>query len=391
MNNINDIYKKVNNDYEDLSVRSPAQSVWDTHRHDSTLVSNLYLNSEFNNYHRRMEDCSSRLDFEQVPDPETGEVNIKLKNTFFCRVRHCPVCQWRKSLFWKSRFYKALPTIMEQHKSGRWLFLTLTVKNCKIDELNKTIGIMNNAFRKMCKRKHFLKYNLGFVKTIEVTRNDKDNTAHPHFHVLLLQKSTYFKNKESYMTQYEWAELWRDCLNINDYFPVVDIRAVKKTKSSEELVDAVAETLKYAVKPADMIADRGWFLEMTNQLFKSRLLSTGGVLKNSFKEDVNEEEMLLLEDEQDNNDSLGLITFNWYKTLFKYRRKLNNDITPQDSNYHLKHKQKTINAIKQRIQKSRQERQERAEAEAEAAKVEVDVPTITEDHILWKVISITPH
>lgn len=329
MNNINDIYKKVNNDdYEDLSTRSKQHSIWDTHRRDSTLVSNLYVGSEFSNYHCRMEDCSSRLDFEQVPDPETGEVNIKLKNTFFCRVRHCPVCQWRKSLFWKARFYKALPQILEQHKSGRWLFLTLTVKNCEIEDLNKTISMMNNAFRKMCKRKHFLKYNLGFVKTIEVTRNDKDNTAHPHFHILLLQKSTYFKNRESYLTQYAWAELWRDCLNINDYLPVVDIRAVRKTKSTEDLVDAVAETLKYAVKPADMIADRDWFLEMTNQLFKSRLLSTGGALKNSFKEDVNEEEMLLLDDEQDNNNNkMGLITFNWYKTLFKYRRKLNNDIT----------------------------------------------------------------
>ncbi|OCG15224.1 hypothetical protein A9G24_05540 [Gilliamella sp. App6-5] len=328
----------------------------------------------------------------QIADPKTGEVNIKLKKTFFCRVRHCPVCQWRKSLFWKARFYKALPSIMEQYKSGRWLFLTLTVKNCNVEQLNETIGKMNNAFRKMCKRKHFLKYNLGFVKTIEVTRNTKDNTAHPHFHTLLLQKSTYFKSKKSYMTQYEWAELWRDCLGINDYLPIVDIRAVKKTKSSEDLVDAVAETLKYAVKPSDMIADRDWFLEMTNQLFKSRLLSTGGVLKNSFKEDVSEEEMLLEDEQEDQEgDNLNLITFNWYKSLFKYRRKLNDDVeNKDDSKAYLKHKHKTINAIKQRIQNKQDEREERDKIIKHIAEIEalvkakmkeeidkIDVPTVT--------------
>lgn len=399
MNKYNDISKKVNisDSYEDLASRSKSDSVWDTHRHNSSLVSNLYNNSDFDNYHRRMEDCSSRLDFEQLVNGD-GEVSIKLKKTFFCRVRHCPVCQWRRSLFWKARFYKALPEILKHYKSGRWLFLTLTVKNCKINELNNTIAEMNKAFKKLIKRKHFLTYNLGFVKTIEVTRNAKDNTAHPHFHILLLQKSTYFKSKNSYMTQYEWAELWRDCLNINDYLPVVDIRAVKKTKSSEDLVDAVSETLKYAVKPSDMIADKGWFLEMTNQLFKSRLLSTGGVLKNSFKEEVTTDEMLLLDEEQEqqNEDGLGLITFNWYQTLQKYRRKLNENSKNTDDKAHLKHKQKTIKAIKERIEKSQKQREEREQKQQqrldEVKKIkqnivdQIEVVEVKTGDELWQVL-----
>ncbi|WP_249926405.1 protein rep, partial [Escherichia coli] len=64
------------------------------------------------------------------------------------------------------------------------------------------------------------------------------------------------------------VELWRDCLRVN-YEPNIDIRAVK-TKTgevvanvAEQLQSAVAETLKYSVKPEDMANDPEWFLELT--------------------------------------------------------------------------------------------------------------------------------
>lgn len=59
---------------------------------------------------------------------------------------------------------------------------------------------MNKAFKKLIKRKHFLKNNLGFVKTTEITRS-KDGKAHPHFHILLMMKSTYFKGTEYMKTE----------------------------------------------------------------------------------------------------------------------------------------------------------------------------------------------
>ncbi|MDI5829362.1 protein rep, partial [Salmonella enterica subsp. enterica serovar Kentucky] len=40
-----------------------------------------------------------------------------------------------------------------------------------------------------------------------------------------------------------------------------------------------AETLKYSTKPADMVADPEWFLELTRQTHKRRFVATGGALK----------------------------------------------------------------------------------------------------------------
>ncbi|MDS0008093.1 protein rep, partial [Enterobacter hormaechei] len=69
-----------------------------------------------------------------------------------------------------------------------------------------------------------------------------------------------------------WVEIWRECLRVN-YDTNVDVRAVKprKPKDGESLAyatadlvrGAVAETLKYSPKPADMVADPVWFLELT--------------------------------------------------------------------------------------------------------------------------------
>ncbi|WP_253297333.1 protein rep, partial [Vibrio cholerae] len=55
---------------------------------------------------------------------ETGETRLRLRSAQFCRVRHCPVCQWRRSLTWQARIYHSLPKIVVDYPSSRWLFLT---------------------------------------------------------------------------------------------------------------------------------------------------------------------------------------------------------------------------------------------------------------------------
>ena len=54
-----------------------------------------------------------------------------------------------------------------------------------------------------------------------------------------------------------------------------------------------------------------------------RFVSTGGVMKDLFKEETTEEDLLLLSDDEKNTDEdLGNIYFNWYKKDEKYKRKL---------------------------------------------------------------------
>ncbi|SSH67811.1 Replication protein [Klebsiella pneumoniae] len=65
---------------------------------------------------------------------------------------------------------------------------------------------------------------------------------------------------------------------------------------AEQLQSAVAETLKYSVKPEDMANDPEWFLELTRQLHKRRFISTGGALKNVLQLDRETNEDLVIAD-----------------------------------------------------------------------------------------------
>ncbi|MGJ8863292.1 protein rep, partial [Salmonella enterica subsp. enterica serovar Kentucky] len=120
-------------------------------------------------------------------------------------------------------------------------------------------------------RKEFLPFQ-GWIRTTEVTRSS-DGSAHPHFHTLMMAPPGML-NVKSYVRHERWVELWRECLRV-DYEPIVDVCAVKPRMpldgeslacASAELVGgAVAETLKYSTKPADLGADPEWLLELTRQ------------------------------------------------------------------------------------------------------------------------------
>ena len=126
-------------DTPNLSDLSQRDKPWDKHRFNADKVSAYYADSEFRNYGDRIHYCSEYLDFRLVPDSDDGTMKLKLDNARFCRVRHCPVCQWRRSLMWKAKAYKILPKIVSQYPNHRWLFVTLTVRNCPITDLRSTL------------------------------------------------------------------------------------------------------------------------------------------------------------------------------------------------------------------------------------------------------------
>lgn len=307
-----------------LSDVSDKDSLWDSQRAKTATVGDIYsYNAEFERYYERMSDCSTWLSF------GFNENGMKLKNANFCRIRHCPVCQWRKSLFWKHNMYVAYDEIKEKYPTHRWVFLTLTVKNCEIGDLRETLQNMNKAWDRLAKRKVFKSVVDGWIRTTEITKGVND-TAHPHFHIMLLVKPSYFA--KNYIKQQEWTDLWRDVLRV-DYQPVVDIRAIKNKSRKKDfdpdvaVKNAIAETLKYAVKPSDLVGDGSkkaneWFFELTRQTFKLRFISSGGALKNAFKsEDSMTDDDLV--NTSDNEDDIGetderRLAFTFRKDKSKY-------------------------------------------------------------------------
>jgi plasmid rolling circle replication initiator protein Rep len=308
---------------EYLSDASPRHKPWDVHRAEADEVQQAYAGgtSQHQRYADRVEACSQVLEFARDP-PGAGQRKYTLKHAWFCRVRHCPVCQWRRSLMWQAKVYRALPQLLRDYPDTRFLFMTLTIRNCPVGDLRKTLTLMARAWQRLVQRRTWPAR--GWVRAVELTRSQKDRSAHPHYHCLLMVPPAYFQG--DYLKQYEWAELWRQCLRIN-YKPVVDIRTVKLdlvqssqrvNKPPARMWEAVAEILKYAVKPSDMIRDHDWFLQLADQLHKTRAVAIGGILKHYIKE--REREKLTEEPGEEPDISGEQLFFGWKREVRKYRR-----------------------------------------------------------------------
>ena len=64
---------------------------------------------------------------------------------------------------WQARFYQFLPKLVTEHPKARWLFLTLTVRNCPVTELGDTLTAMNAAWQRLKDRKEFRPYLAGYA------------------------------------------------------------------------------------------------------------------------------------------------------------------------------------------------------------------------------------
>lgn len=293
-----------------LSDLSEKDKPWDKHRSNADIVANYYAGSEFESHNQAISFCSQLLEFGLVPDPIEGAYKLKLRSSRFCRKRHCPVCQWRRSLRWKAKAHQMIPLVVRDYPKYRWLFVTLTLKNCPITELRKTLTWINESFKRLTKLKAYPA--IGWIKSAEVTRG-RDGSAHPHLHILMMVKPSYFKH--NYLSQAKWVELWQQCLRV-DYKPVLDVQAIKKDLAPYFIVP---EILKYQCKESDLTADREWFLELTRQLKNTRAIAVGGVLRDYMKDLEQEPEDLIGEDNESDQVDEGLLYFGWKRREKRYR------------------------------------------------------------------------
>ena len=309
------------NEGEYLRDVSPRHKPWDQHRGEADDVVEVFAGSLYERhlrYAERIAGCAQYLVF--VRDPITGK--LTLKNVWFCRVRSCPVCQWRRSVMWQARVYHALPRLIADYPDTRFLFLTLTLRNCAIGDLRSTLIHMAQSWQRLSQLQVFPA--MGWVRSVEVTRS-QDRSAHPHYHCLLMVPPTYFKG--DYMKQKEWAELWRQSLRV-DYKPVVHIKVVnpehrlvsgKVVPAMWNIWGAVVEILKYAVKPSDMVRDPWWFLQLVDQIHKTRAVAVGGILKQYIRE--HEKEDLTIEPgEEQIVKEMERLFFQWKQIVRKYKK-----------------------------------------------------------------------
>lgn len=322
-----------------LSALSPKDSRWDDKRSQADRFKALYQGTEYNCYAVRIADCSCRLLFAfQVDD--TGLCKLKLQAAKFCRVRLCPVCQDRRSMMWRGKAFKILPKVLEDYPKARFIFLTLTVRNCPLVELRSTLEWMHKSWHKLVKRKEFSVVE-GWIRSVEVTRGS-DDTAHPHYHCLLMVRPSYFST--GYVSQERWSTIWRECLGV-EYKPIVDVRTVKPKKGTPEdeqqlaIMAAIVETIKYSSKPSDSLrspetlaltntmTNQEWLVGLTKQLHKTRAIATGGLLKSYLKLLEEDPDDLIHVDENGLNESdpdSPRLMFGWREKAKRYQMQESN-------------------------------------------------------------------
>jgi plasmid rolling circle replication initiator protein Rep len=275
---INSLTNDCNIENDSCKVLKDGKRDWATKKERSLLLFDSYIRLENYNKASRVAQCGSFLEFKRFNDD-----NIKLNKANFCKIRLCPMCAWRRSLKIFGQVSKILNEL-DKLNNYEYIFLTLTIKNCKAEALNNNINNILYGFNKLMKNIRVKGSIDGYFRGLEITHNiDRMSvsydTFHPHIHAILCVKSSYFTYK--YISQAEWTELWKRALNVN-YDVIVDVRKFKSRKG-------VAEACKYTVKDTDYLLE--YDTEITDKtveildsaLTGRRLVAFGGVLRDLHK------------------------------------------------------------------------------------------------------------
>lgn len=327
------MYNDYNIDIKKIEVlkdvnKSGKDNNWKERHLEKNNLAESYRRIGSKKYYR-VADCSTFLEFRYF-----FNVNEKkLNRANFCKVRLCPMCSWRRSLKIFGQVSKVMDYV-EENYNYRYIFLTLTVENCYGEDLKKTLDHMTESFNRMNQRKIFKQSIKGYFRSLEITYNKKYNTYHPHFHFILAVNESYFTDKNYYLSQKKWTNLWKDCLKV-DYTPVVNVRRIKKDDNNK-FGKAVAETAKYTVKSEDFIIrnEDGQINEkLTDEVVKTldlalhrkRLTSFGFIFKKVHKklnlDDMEDGDLINTDNDEDLRDDLMsvILRYQWNVGIKNYK------------------------------------------------------------------------
>jgi len=266
------------------------------------------IDPSFKHRAAKLDECGNWLEFHRGKTSGT----LTLARANFCKYRLCPMCAWRRSL----KIFGQTSQIMDvaEKEKYRFLFVTLTMKNCHKVHLSRDITRLYNGTRELLRKKRYKGAVKGWMRALEVTHNTditskSFDSYHPHLHLIWAVKPDYFK-KGQWISQAQLTDDWQKSCKL-DYKPITDIRAVDNRKKG-----AIREVSKYAVKPSDILVQDHdltdsavWTLDQA--LENRRMVSYGGILK-KIKADLNLEDaengdLVQTDGEQSLNEELDYI------------------------------------------------------------------------------------
>lgn len=195
---------------------------------------------------QRITECGDYLDLLT----DVSGTHIKVAHGSYCHDRWCPICASRR-MYRNMTELSAITSFLQSDPDTAWLplsdmplfkelydkyggyhryrfvWVTLTVKNVIGHQLYDTVRKINKAWKRLYQSKSFMHgFCDGFCVIPECTYNKETDTYHPHIHVLIAVRNSYFR-KYNIMRQHELLDLWKRSLrdpDLNSYG--ADIRAV---------------------------------------------------------------------------------------------------------------------------------------------------------------------
>lgn len=341
--NNNDDYEIITGTGEilqDTKYNSTKAKNWQEYKANSLKIAELIEQSPIlildNVKLERLKHCADTLLFANLEDGSK-----RLRQAYFCKNRICPMCQWRRSLKMYNNVDEITREMLKQEPKTRFIFLTLTIRNCKKENLVDSINLLNNAFTTLIKpprrkapiilKKFVDNSYLGYYKALEITYSRMNKDYHPHLHCIIAVKPNYFGYY--YISYAKWQECWKFALNENskeeiDYYPEIDIKAIKTNFSNDKLQHkTIAEVAKYPLKSvsilkiknkAEAISVLDTFIKV---LYNRKFISMGGafyrIQRQLSKEDIEGDNTDLVHIGNDVDKALNIVSY----TMYKYDKK----------------------------------------------------------------------
>ena len=242
------------------------------------------------------------------------EMSVKrLHKTDACGNRFCPICTWKTA---KKDAIKIsiLMEAVKEIEGKEFLFLTLTAPSVNGEELRGEINQFNQAVNRLFQRRNVKRVVKGYIRKLEVTtdqekyvteklyKRKKDyydyrgikvsdpnptyNSYHPHMHIIVVVNKSYFDDKRYFISQKEWLEMWRSCMN-DSSITQVDAKKVRATETSNS--NAVLEIAKYSAKGSDLYHSEAVFDTFYVALKRRQLIVYSGMMKDYAKKFKNGE------------------------------------------------------------------------------------------------------
>lgn len=294
---------------------------WALHKHNAVVIAEAYTSIDMDKAERVFH-CADVLTFRKK---DGG--GLVLHDARFCRVRLCPICQWRRAMKTYTQMRKVLE--VAKNEGYQFIMLTLTMRNCEGSELSESLDRLMLAFNRLSKYKEVKQAVKGWYRGCEVTHNNNPNspsfdTFHPHLHVILAVNKSYFSSRY-YIKRDRWLELWQKALQVDYDVTQLDVRKCYGG------VKAVSEAVKYTVKSEDIISDN-WQMTvdtlayLDTALNNRRFMGLGGVLKEIHKklnlDDVENGDLLHVNEEAEAEEEVAPdeLIFFWNGYNQRYER-----------------------------------------------------------------------